>query len=187
MDEENFIKTLQVATPSGVVTLKVWSTPRKPKTTAGWLEKLVTLAEDTSMTTPLVLGEESSTPQQKKKGRLSGPTDPFSEGINVAGPSNPIIRTSQIEPPPIPTPALPLSSYTRGQVEEFPIDLDDIQDSVMEAPLEQEGTRNDFKHAPASTREPEDKENADDQEMLDEEEEKTPRALSKGCGRDNKF
>ena len=58
MDEENFIKTLQVTTSSRVVT-KVWSTPRKPKTTAGHLEKLATLAEDTSMTTQLVLGEES--------------------------------------------------------------------------------------------------------------------------------
>ena len=43
MDEENFIKTLQVTTPGGVVT-KVWSTPRKPKTTVGRLEKLATLA-----------------------------------------------------------------------------------------------------------------------------------------------
>ena len=50
MDKENFIKTLQVTTSSGVVT-KVWSTPRKPKTSAGRLEKLATLAEDTSMAT----------------------------------------------------------------------------------------------------------------------------------------
>ena len=55
MDEENFIKTLQVTTPGGVVT-KVWSTPRKPKTTTGRLEKLATLVEDTSMTTQLVPG-----------------------------------------------------------------------------------------------------------------------------------
>ena len=60
-------------------------------------------------------------------------------------------------------------------MEEFPIDLDDSQDSVMEAPQEQEGTLKDSRHAPAPTRGPEDKENADDKEMLDEEEEKTPR------------
>ena len=111
MDEENFIKTLQVTTPSGVVT-KVWSTPRKLKTTAGRLEKLATLVKDTRMPTQLVLGEESPTLQQKKKGCFSGPMDPFSEGINVAGPSNTTSALGQIEPPPIPTPALPLSSYT---------------------------------------------------------------------------
>ena len=60
MDKENFIKTLQVATPNSVVT-KVWSTPRKPKTTTGRLEKVATLAEDTSMTTQLVSGKESPT------------------------------------------------------------------------------------------------------------------------------
>ena len=69
MDKENFINTLQVATMSSVVT-KVWSTPRKPKTTTGRLEKLATLAEDISITTQLVLWEESPTPQQKKKGRF---------------------------------------------------------------------------------------------------------------------
>ena len=161
MDEENFIKTLQGTTPSGVVT-KVWSTPRKPKTTTGRLEKLATLAEDTSMTTQLIPGEESPSPQQKKKGRFLGPMDPFSQGINVAGTSNPTSVPGQIQPPPVPTPVLPLSSYTRGQVEEFPIDLDDSQDFVMEAPQEQEGTMKDFRHAPAPTRRPEDKENADD-------------------------
>ena len=62
MDEENIIKTLQVATPSSIVT-KVGSTPRKPKTTTGRLEKLATLVEDTSMTIQLALGEESPTPQ----------------------------------------------------------------------------------------------------------------------------
>ena len=44
-DEENFIKTLQVTTPSGVVT-KVWSTPRKPRTAMGRLEQLATLHQE---------------------------------------------------------------------------------------------------------------------------------------------
>ena len=104
-----------------------------------------------------------------------GPMDPFSEGINMAGPSNPTSVPGQIETPPIPTPALPLSSYTRGQVEEFPIDLDDRQDSLMQTRKAQEGTLNDSRHAPASTVGPVDKEKTDDEEMLDEEEEKIPR------------
>ena len=107
MDEDNFIKTLQVTTPSGVVT-KVWSILRKPKTMTGRLEKLAILLEGTSMTTQQVQGEESPTPQQKKKGYFSGAMDPFSEGINIAGHSNPTISTGQIEPPPTHTLALPL-------------------------------------------------------------------------------
>ena len=80
-------------------------------------------------------------------------------------------------PPPTLAPPLTQSSNTRGQVVEFPINLDDSQDSMIEAPQELEGTLNDSRHAPASTREPADRENADDEEMLDEEEEKTPREL----------
>ena len=45
----------------------------------------------------------------------------------------------------------------------------------METLKEQEGTLNDSRHAPASTGGPVDKENADDEEMLDEEEEKIPK------------
>ena len=103
--------------------------------------------------------------------------DLFSEGINVTGPSNPTSIPGQIESPltHTPTPALPLSSYTRGQTEEFPIDLDNSHDSVMEIPLDQEGTLNDSMHAPAPTRGLEHNEIADDEEMLDEEKERTPR------------
>ena len=127
------------------------------------------------MKTQLILGEESPTPQQKKKGRFAGPLDPFSEGINVVGPSSPSFLPGQIEPPPIPTPALLLSSYMRGQVEDFPIDLGESQDSIMEVPPKWERALNDSRHASTPTRGLENKENADDEEMMDEEEERTPR------------